>query len=147
MFLAPIVCDQRRRSPLRRPDQTSPALTHMPSSPTSRLTQLLITQLEVRNLRYNVSTYGEIVTSVPCRLGISEALDSAAYAFSSILSALFLGDLPQSSLKEYGVAIRMLRLCLGNPVTALSSETLCAIWLIWFCEVGERNSIPVWSGY
>jgi hypothetical protein len=139
MFVAPIVCDRRKRFPLRDKEQGVPALTWMPSSPTSRLTHQLITQLAVADLRYNVSQYGEIVKSVPCRLGSSAALDSAAYAFSSILSALHLDGYPQASLREYGGAIRTLRLCLDEPAKALSSETLCAIWLIWFCEVNQAQ--------
>lgn len=71
-------------------------------------------------------------------MGSNSALDAAVAAMTTTASDLSNGYKSPEALVRYGQALTALRTCLDNPVTAQSSSTLCAIYLIWICQVGYK---------
>lgn len=72
-------------------------------------------------------------------MGSNSALDAAVAAMTTTASDLSNGYKSPEALVRYGQALTALRTCLDNPVTAQSSSTLCAIYLIWICQVGYES--------
>lgn len=117
------------------PQPDSWDLTPLPSSETTIKTCALISTLQVVDLRYDVSYYGEFLKDIPRRLGSNKALDAAAGALSSAYVSLHTRQQSVSTYTEYGNALKALRLCLDDPVKGNSPETLCAIYLVMICQV------------
>lgn len=112
------------------------SLSRTPSNEaTSTLTEF-VHKLEVQDIRFDlVWAYGGLLREIPKRLGTNSALDAAVSAMTSTAADLAAGYKSPEALVRYGQALTALRTCLGNPVTAQSSSTLCAIYLIWICQV------------
>ncbi|EXJ84985.1 hypothetical protein A1O3_05660 [Capronia epimyces CBS 606.96] len=88
-------------------------------------------------VKFNLAwTYGDYLVDVPARLGTNEALDKAA---DTLLAALQRYSSPAVEvtllvLEKYTLALAALRMCLDDPVTARSCETLAAIVLLLSCQ-------------
>jgi hypothetical protein len=106
-----------------------------PSSQTSQLTCDLISAFQVSDLRYSIFSFALYFKDLPRRLGLNDALDAAVGAFISAHQVLRSGFCIQSALQQYGHALKVLRESLYDPSTAQSSETLCAVHLLWICQV------------
>ncbi|KAL4806081.1 hypothetical protein BDV18DRAFT_138644 [Aspergillus unguis] len=109
------------------------AVHHISVNPTNNITiigQRLVAAVKpATSLRYNLMwAYGGYLVLIPRRLGINEALDAAvdalvtAYQSFASCKQVFIG-----SLTKYSRALNALSRCLDNPVTATTSETLCAV--------------------
>lgn len=95
-----------------------------------------IQKLQVRDTRYDIVwAYGGLFNEIPKRLGTNAALDASVLALTSAISGI--GNIRKSPqlLRLYGNALRSLKTCLDDPVAVRSSSTLCAIYLIWICQV------------
>lgn len=91
------------------------------------------------SLRYNLMwAYGGYLTLVPRRLGLNEALDTAVDALvTTHASFSSCKEITVKSLTKYSKALGALRRCLDDPVTAGSSETLCAVSVLLLVQVGN----------
>lgn len=116
-------------------------VTKGPSNATTALADALIQKLKVRDPRYDLCwAYGGLLNELPRRLGTNAALDASVSAMMTIVSDL--GDKPRSPevFAAYGKALVSLKTCLHDPIAVQSSSTLCAIYLIWICQVGDTLS-------
>jgi hypothetical protein len=126
-----------------------------PGSQTSQLTCDLISAFQVADLRYSIFAFALYFKDLPRRLGTNDALDAAVGAFLSAHQVLRSGLCTQSTLQQYGYALKVLRESLYDPSTAQSSETLCAVHLLWICQVSitlprsdlQLTMLQPWIGF
>lgn len=85
--------------------------------------------------------FGGFLVDVPCRLGRHKALDATAKAFIDAYTWFKSGrpDFDSRSYRSHGLALKALAECLGDPVAAQSSETLCAIHLMLIYQVDSSS--------
>ncbi|KAI8718058.1 Zn(2)-C6 fungal-type domain-containing protein [Fusarium sp. LHS14.1] len=112
------------------------ALVRVPSSPTNIITNTLISRLEITDLRYDITCYGDFLRHIPARLGRNEALDTSADALATTFSTLHRPQGHQSvdALTKYVRALKSLRVVLSDPRKARTPETMCAVYLIMICQ-------------
>ncbi|KAF4960617.1 hypothetical protein FSARC_10431 [Fusarium sarcochroum] len=112
------------------------ALIRVPSNPTTIVTHTLVSRLEITDLRYDITCYGDFLRHIPARLGRNEALDASADALATTFSTLHRpqGYQTVDALTKYVRAINSLRICLDNPQKARMPETMCAVYLIMICQ-------------
>ena len=111
-------------------------LERIASNETTLLTSSLIEKMEVEDLRYNVSfACGNVLRDIPQRLGSDPALDAAAGAFAISLPCVLTRRRSPQMLKKYGLALSRLRTSLDDPGRARNASTVCAIYLVWVCQV------------
>lgn len=116
------------------------SLSKTPSNEATVMLNSFVHKIEVKDLRYDICwAYGDLLKEVPKRLGTNAALDTSVWALTTILSDLSTGQKSVHALTRYGWALRALRRCLNDPLLAKSSSTLCAIYLIWICQVCNRH--------
>ncbi|KAK5657187.1 hypothetical protein OQA88_3245 [Cercophora sp. LCS_1] len=98
----------------------------------------------VTDARFDLTVYGYFLEEIPSRLGRNLALDAAVQtltvAFSFLLSRQTGSDRAEV-LRSYNDALRCLRDCLNDPMSAHTSETLCAVYLVMVCQgwIGRRG--------
>lgn len=138
----------KKRSPKRHPTTTpSPDGTDIvrrvainPTNSTMLLGQGLVAAMKPgTSLRYNLMwAYGGYLTLIPRRLGLNEALDTAVDAMvTTHASFSSCKEVTIKSLTKYSRALGALRRCLDDPVTASSSETLCAVSVLLLVQVSN----------
>ncbi|KAM5358360.1 hypothetical protein ACJZ2D_015345 [Fusarium nematophilum] len=112
------------------------ALVHVPSNPTGTITNAFVSRLEITDLRYDLTCYGDFLRHIPARLGHNEALDSSADALATTFSTLHGPHGYQSvdALSKYVRALKALRVCLSDPAKARTPETMCAVYLVMICQ-------------
>ena len=125
--------------PARRPENhsTSSGATklHIAQVPNDTLTLMFINTLEIHDVRYDISYYGPFLRDLPRRFGSNSVVDTAGMALVSAYPYFQTKDVPPVVLTRFGKALRALRECLNDPIEARSPDTLCAIYLIWICQV------------
>lgn len=112
-------------------------LTHTPASALDLLTLAFISAIEVRDPRYDLSLLIPFCRKLVPRLGYNDALDSSISAITVAYSDVRNNDLSQDALVSYGKALKALRLCLDDPATATTAETLTAIYMLIIFQVCE----------
>jgi hypothetical protein len=117
-----------------RPDL---AISQMPSSPAMAVSMSLIDKIQNRHLRFEINwAHGSFLDDVPRRLSHNQALAAATEAFMlSIPCADVPHTLLRRRLRSYASALHATRVALSNPVEAYSLNTLCAVYLLWVCQV------------
>ncbi|KAF5003058.1 hypothetical protein FDECE_10369 [Fusarium decemcellulare] len=114
-----------------------PPVTTIPPEPTNVSTVIaskFVAALEVTDLRYSLSCYGNVLEHIPQRLGQSEALDASVKALVSAFPYHYTRQLPPDALSNYIDALTALRLCIGREDNRLAPETLSAIYIIMICQ-------------
>jgi hypothetical protein len=107
---------------------------------TDRTSHAFMQMFVGEDLCYDMNLYGLFLHDVPRRLGHNKALDATALATSKAHSVYRAGGSrtdPQA-LSAFIKAIHALRMCLSDPATAGSPDTLCSIYLITVCQVFRR---------
>jgi hypothetical protein len=95
-----------------------------------------IQKLQVRDPRYDICwAYGGLFNEIPKRLGTNAALDASVSAMIAAISGLGNNHKSPELFARYGYALKSLKTCLEDPVAVQSSSTLCAIYVIWICQV------------
>lgn len=111
----------------------------LPQTEVQMLTNTFVSTIAPSTRRVNLTqTYGSFLEMVPRRLGTNAALDSSARALVCAHQNVCLGrPATEESLACYALAIRTLRLYLGNldSTAARSTETVCAIIMVIMCQV------------
>lgn len=103
-------------------------------------------KLEVTDLRYDVcGSFGALFKAIPKRFGTNAALDASVCALTTVLSSLSCVRQPPKAYARYGYALTALKDCLEDPIAIQSSSTVCAIYLIWICQVGYLLPVYVVS--
>ncbi|KAF2178156.1 hypothetical protein K469DRAFT_643182 [Zopfia rhizophila CBS 207.26] len=120
---------------------TVPALPRIPSNQTTMVASAFVSQLEVTDIRYDLTCYGAFLRHIPRRLGTNAALDASVGAVTSAFSSLHTGQHSLDALTKYIHALKTLRVCLNDPVRARTVDTLCAIYLIMICQswIGKHD--------
>jgi hypothetical protein len=108
-----------------------------PSNETTILAGAFISALEVSDLRYDLSCYGNFLKGIPKRLGKNIALDASVSAITHAFPSIYTGQRSPEALARYGDALKALRICLDDPINGRTVETVCAIWLIMICQVSK----------
>ncbi|KAL5002768.1 hypothetical protein BDV10DRAFT_191152 [Aspergillus recurvatus] len=101
------------------------------------------------SLRYNLAwAFGGYLVLIPRRLGINEALDAAVDALVTAHQTFAARkEITVSSLTKYSRALSALRRCLDSPLTASSSETLCAVSVLLLVQHLLGPSDLRWTGH
>jgi hypothetical protein len=110
-------------------------LSLVPASRTTRITGSFINRLEIRDVRYDISSYGNFLRQLPRRVHTNEALEAAVDAFDAAFSSPANQEGSVLRLRKYGAALKALRVCLCNPAKAITVETLCAVYLVMLVQV------------
>jgi hypothetical protein len=125
-----------------RPDL---AISQMPSSPAMAVSMSLVNKIQTRHLKFEINwAHGSFLDEVPRRLSHSQALAAATEAF--MLSTPCAGvshTLSRRRLRSYTSALYATRLALSHPVEAYSLNTLCAVYLLWICQVCQYSVVRV----
>ena len=81
--------------------------------------------------------FGDFLSDVPRRLGTNEALDAASDALVTSYTNFIAGHVVATPdvLIKHSNALSALRRCLGDPVKAYSSETLCSTMILMIVQV------------
>ncbi|KAK5994587.1 hypothetical protein PT974_05066 [Cladobotryum mycophilum] len=112
----------------------SPSLSPTLSNQVTVRSSSFISLLEIRDPRYDLTSYGVFFRDLPRRLGTNEALDAAVDVMASSYSYLRTRQSSKESLVKYVNALQALQRCLSDPEMAKKSETLCAIYIIMICQ-------------
>ncbi|KAF7543637.1 hypothetical protein G7Z17_g10582 [Cylindrodendrum hubeiense] len=113
----------------KRPCVRANPLSMIPRSRTTELAAVLVSRLEVTDVRYDITAYGDFLRYIPERLGTNKALDASVDAFSTAYGSLY-SDQHLCAVSKYGQSLKALRDCLDDPIKGKSAETMCAIYLI-----------------
>ena len=114
-------------------------LSRTPSNETIKVAGAFISQLEVTDIRYEMSCYGPFLKDIPKRLGINEALDASVSAVTSVFATFYTRQHTVDTFATYGEGLKALRKCLNDPIKAQAPETLCATYLLQICQVGVSS--------
>lgn len=103
----------------------------------------LCSALAVTDIGFDLSIYGPFFKDIPRRLGRNAALDASARALTIASPTLRTHQPSPEAIKCYVTALRCLQAALRDPVQAVSSETLCAVYLVMICQgwIGRREDI------
>ncbi|KAL4769975.1 hypothetical protein BDW60DRAFT_209606 [Aspergillus nidulans var. acristatus] len=101
------------------------------------------------DLRYNLAwAFGGYLVRIPQRLGVNEALDAAVDALVTAHQTFAAcKEITVSSLTKYSRALSALRRCLDDPLTAGTSETLCAVSVLLLVQHLLGPSDLRWTGH
>lgn len=99
------------------------------------LTSGFLSTLQVTDIRFDMSIYGDFLKHIPKRLGTNEALDASVCALTTAWPSVFSRQQSMEMVTRYTYALKALRVCLSDPEKAQSPDTLCAIYLIIICQV------------
>jgi hypothetical protein len=104
------------------------------------LSMSLVDKIQNRHSRFEINwAHGSFLDDVPRRLSHSQALAAATEAFMlSIPCADVPHTLSRRRLRSYTSALYATRLALSHSVEAYSINTLCAVYLLWICQVRKH---------
>lgn len=124
--------------PLRQ-QMSHSSILQMPSNALTKLSASLVDRLQFGNPGSGINwSSGTFIYDLPKRLEHSDALVAATHAF--ILSCPCVDatySLSQQRLRSYVSALKSTRLALTNTEEACSLDTMCAIYLLWVCQVRD----------
>lgn len=115
--------------------------SQVPENSSSVVSFLLGDRMQGRKMGFGVHlAHGSFIDDLPRRLAHSEALTAAAEA---VIAAMPNWDvswsLSQWRLRSYTTALKAARLALSHTFEAHSTNTMCAIYLLWICQVRESG--------
>ncbi|KAK0642181.1 hypothetical protein B0T16DRAFT_421144 [Cercophora newfieldiana] len=108
--------------------------TPVPSNRTALDASHFISALRVTDVRFDLRIYGPFFVELPRRLGKNRALDASVRALAASYPWVHTRQYTPDMYKAYGEALACLRVSLGDPATAGSVETMCAVYLIMICQ-------------
>ncbi|KAK1759946.1 hypothetical protein QBC47DRAFT_438281 [Echria macrotheca] len=108
--------------------------TRAPSNQMSLDASHFISALQVTDVRFDLRIYGPFFPDLPRRLGRNKAFDASVRALAVAFPSVHTRQCTPDMYKTYGEALACLRTCLGDPATAGSVETLCAVYLTIICQ-------------
>jgi hypothetical protein len=104
----------------------------------------LVDKLQTRYLESDINWVGSFMNEMPRRLSHSQALADATEAFMlAIPCADVSHTLSLKRLRSYTVALHATRLALSHPLEAFSVNSLCAVYLLWICQVSGLTIMPL----
>ena len=109
--------------------------TRTPSNQATLDASRFVSALQVTDVCFDLRIYGPFFTELPRRLGRNRALDASVRALTTSFPSVHTHQYTPDMYKAYGEALGCLRTSLGDPATAGSVETLCAVYLIMICQV------------
>ncbi|KAF5970294.1 hypothetical protein FCOIX_10492 [Fusarium coicis] len=122
-----------------RKRETSPQvpIIHKPQNSLTLLQAKLVAALEITDLRYGTSCYGEFLGHIPRRLGHSHALDISVDLMMTVLPYHYSQEVPPQVLAMYGSSLKLFKRPQDkkdrqhNPedVAAFHIMTICQSWL------------------
>jgi hypothetical protein len=101
------------------------------------LTGGFLSALQVTDIRFDLSIYGEFFKDIPRRLGTNEALDASVSALTTAWPSVHTRQQSTEMVSRYVHALKSLRVCLSDPAKAESANTLCAVYLVTICQVSS----------
>lgn len=116
---------------------TIDGISIVPCNQTMLMADALCSALEVKDVRYDLSVYGEFLKHIPKRLGTNKALDASVKALTTSFASVPSRKRSIEGYETYVQGLQALRVCLGNPKDVGSPDTLCAIYLMMLCQVSH----------
>ncbi|KAJ5693458.1 hypothetical protein N7462_002881 [Penicillium macrosclerotiorum] len=102
--------------------------------PSNKLAMSLISTLDITDVRFDISYYGQFLKEIPKRVGTSLALDASVKAVVTAYPYFRHQNFSPAAYLEYCKSLRALRESLSDPIEARSTNTLCAVYLITICQ-------------
>lgn len=142
--IACVGCGEQRykfqnQSVILTPTIKPQALQATPSNEMTTVASAFLAVLEVTDIRFDISIYGDFLKEIPRRLGTNEALDASVCALATAFSSIHSRQQSTAMLNGYGKALNSLRVCLNDPAKAQSPDTLCALYLVMICQVSSSS--------
>ena len=122
-------------------------LCRFPRSEILAIADALISILQVKDQRYNLSFYGNFFHDIPKRLGYNLALDTSVKAIITALPFHHTRVLPAGALAHYVDSLKATRITLNDSVKGRTSDTLCAMYLVLVCSVRETSGLLLRDEY
>lgn len=119
---------------------TFDGISIVPCNQTMMMAGALCSALEVKDVRYDLSVYGEFLQHIPKRLGTNKALDAAAKALTTSFASVPSQKRSVEGYETYVQGLQALRVCLGDPKQVGSPDILCAIYLMMLCQVSQISN-------
>lgn len=125
--------------PERRRRKQALQLASPPSNEVSYKVNALVTALRIDQIGYDLQVFGGFLNLVPKRLGRTQALDDASWAFACAYRSVPASCRAAETLAAYGKALASIRSAIGDPRQMHSSDLLCAVYLVTLCSVSNPN--------
>lgn len=121
----------------------------VPPSPDMAVSMSLVNKLQNRQSRFEINwAHGSFMDDIPKRTSHSVALTVATQAFMLALPCAEVSHtLSLRRLRSYTAALRATRLALLHPAEAYTLNTLCAVYLLWICQVSDVFNKRVHRGH
>jgi hypothetical protein len=110
-----------------------------PSNRATMAASALLAMLEVTDIRFDLSFYGDFLKDIPRRLGTNEALDASVYALVTAFPWVHSRRQSTEMVNRYMRALKSLRVYLNDTDKAQSPNALCTIYLVMICQVGSGS--------
>ncbi|KAF1817388.1 hypothetical protein P152DRAFT_463556 [Eremomyces bilateralis CBS 781.70] len=136
-------------SPRRSLEAAAQPALAMPAAPSNELTLVtaaFLSTLQVTDIRFDPTVYGEFLKDIPRRLGTNAALDASVHTFSVAFPQVYSHKKSPDVVESYSRALAALRTSLDRPSEASSINTLCAIYLMIICQAWMGDFILTGHG-
>jgi hypothetical protein len=125
----------------QRQPMVTPPLRRSPSNDATLAASSFVSILQVNDCKYDIRVYGTLWDYIPQRLTFSKVLDAAIHAMSCGFRSVCTEGKEASyeALDAYEAALAILRVTLDDPTQASDPNVLCAIYVIYICQVGYQS--------
>ncbi|KAF4967250.1 hypothetical protein FSARC_5162 [Fusarium sarcochroum] len=105
-----------------------------PSNTETQLISRLVSTLEIKDIRYDIMSYGTFILDLPRHVGSSPAVDASIAALVSSFDVLRDTRSRPGALALHINAVSTLRKSLQDTSQACTTSNMAAIWLIYVCK-------------
>ncbi|KAF5570421.1 hypothetical protein FPHYL_1257 [Fusarium phyllophilum] len=117
----------------KREKSSEVPILHKPQNSLTLLEAKLVAALDITDLRYGISCYGDFLEHIPQRLGHSFSLDVAVDLMMSILPYHYSHEIPSQVLAKYDSGLKVLG-SQDRKGTQLSSEDVAVLHVMTICQ-------------
>ncbi|KAF5562704.1 hypothetical protein FNAPI_3023 [Fusarium napiforme] len=118
----------------KRKESSQLSMLHNPQNALTLLRAKLVAVLEITDLRYGLSCYGNFLEHIPGRLGYSQALDTSVDLMMSILPYHYTHEIPSQVQAKYDSGLKVFRDTQDETGTKLSPEDVAAFHIMMICQ-------------
>ncbi|KAF5716034.1 hypothetical protein FMUND_6546 [Fusarium mundagurra] len=118
----------------KRKNTSQVFVLHKPQNSSTLLEAKLVAALEISDLRYGLSCYGDFLEHIPKRLGHSHALYVSVDLMMSILPYHYSHEIPSQVLAKYDRSLKVLSVPQDKNGTQLSPEDAAVLHVMTICQ-------------
>lgn len=111
----------------------------MPSSETTQLTKLFVKDIEIKDIRFDLTwAFGDVLKEVPQRLGSDPAFDSAAKTFTTVIPFARSGKCTEHMIRTYVNGLQSMSIALSKRSGSCKGNVWMMIYLTCICQVHAK---------